>query len=256
MLSRLIEWIKSHRLRLVIVFLWCIGLIIVRQLMLENDLNIIDVARALEELLTAWYGPLLYILVYMLRPVLLLPASPLSVLAGSVYGIVFGVLYGLIAGTLSAVVPYAAGRWLRGPSMQSRDAVGELVPGSNKSLMQKTFDRVKQRPFQAVLLMRLLYLPYDTVSFIVGVMRTAWLPFIAATAIGNIPGTLAFVGIGASLEGDITRGDLSLDPVVFAFSLLVFVISIAVSRLLRDPVRDNSEPVNFSRYKKGETHYE
>ena len=83
-----------------------------------------------------------------------------------------------------------------------------------------------------LLTMRLLYLPYDAVSVLAGNLRIPFWKFALATATGNIGGTFAFVGLGASIEGDLASGQLSLNPGVLVFSLLVLVASLALSRYL------------------------
>jgi len=90
--------------------------------------------------------------------------------------------------------------------------------------------------------MRLLYLPYDTVSALAGGLRMGFVPFFIATAIGNIAGTFAFVGIGASIEGDLSQGEFSLDPVVFVSSIVIFIISLAINYVLRSREEDQALP--------------
>ncbi len=225
-MQSILAWLKAHLPQIFALFIWGIVIVVICQYMLSNDLTFEDIVRQLGDVLVnTWYGPLIYIIVYMLRPLLFFPASLLTVLAGNVYGLWFGFAVGLLAGTLSAIVPYGVGWWF----WRSKP------PGINESATSsigRFAQAMRRAPFQSILVMRLLYLPYDTVSFFAGGLRMALVPFFFATAIGNIAGTFAFIGIGASIEGDITQGDISLNPVVFLFSVLIFVISIGVSWML------------------------
>lgn len=217
-------WIRRHWVKLLVAIGWLILLILLRQYMTSNNLTFADLTRQLQTLLTGtWYGPLLYILVYLLRPLILFPASLLTILGGSIFGLGWGFVVVLIAGTLSAALPYVVGRWFsRGGESQTK-----IHPR-----IQGFIDLLRRNPFQAVLIMRLIYLPYDAVSLLVGSLRIGFLPFIAATALGNMAGTLSFVGIGASIEGDLASGDLSLNPAILLFSGLILILSIVLSRML------------------------
>jgi uncharacterized membrane protein YdjX (TVP38/TMEM64 family) len=122
-------------------------------------------------------------------------------------------------------LPYVLGRWF---------AVAE--DATLQPWITRFTGMIRTHPFQAVLIIRLPYLPYDTATFVMGILRVSFVPFILATAIGNIIGTLSFVGIGASLEGNITDGGVSLNPVVLIFSFLLLIVSIGITRYLRSAV--------------------
>jgi uncharacterized membrane protein YdjX (TVP38/TMEM64 family) len=223
MTQRLRDWIVRQRGKLAVVAAWVLLLLVLRQYMMSNNLSFADLTRQLQTLLTeTWYGPLLYILIYLLRPLILFPASLLTILGGSVFGLGWGFVIVLIAGTLSAVIPYSVGRWFSGDASSAG-----LHPR-----IQGFLDLLLRNPFQAVLVMRLLYLPYDAVSLLAGSLRVSAWSFIAATALGNVAGTLSFVGVGASIEGDLASGDLSLNPSVLLFSGVILILSLVLSRIL------------------------
>lgn len=223
-LSRIVNWIRSRPKTIGAIIFWGIALIIIRQYMQVNGLTFGELTNQLASILTdTWYGPLLYIIVYILRPLILFPASFLTLLGGSVFGLFPGTLIVLIGGTLSSIIPYFAGQGLSSQGENTTNEEGRL---------KRFIIMLKDNPFQAVLIMRLLYLPYDAVSILAGSLKINFATFLLATAIGNIGGTLAYVGIGASVQGDITSGDISFDPNTLLFSAVVLVIGLAVSRLL------------------------
>lgn len=222
--SRIIPWIRTHPAAVIAVVFWAIVLLGVRQYMQANDLSFADMANQLSDLLRAhWYGVLIYIGVYLVRPLILFPASILTILGGSVFGLFPGAIYVLIAGTLSAVLPYAVGRWFASDS-----AAGS----ADENALQRFVKLLQRRPFQAVLIMRLIYLPYDAVSLLAGSLRISFPRFLLATGLGNLAGTLSFVGIGASLEGDLGAGEISLNPETLVFSVVILILSLAISRWL------------------------
>jgi uncharacterized membrane protein YdjX (TVP38/TMEM64 family) len=151
------------------------------------------------------------------------PASILTLLGGNIFGLFPGFWYVLVAGTLSSIIPYAVGRWF---------SSGENPQPPTDSRLQRFVEMLRRNPFQAVLITRLLLTPYDVVSVIAGGLRIPFWAFLLATALGNIAGTFSYVGVGASVQGDFTTGEISFNPQTLVVSGVIFIISIVVSRLL------------------------
>lgn len=190
-----------------------------------NDLSFSALTNQIGDVLTnSWYGILLYCLLFIFRSVVLFPGALLTILGGSIFGIFPGYPIVLFAGTLSAFIPYGVGRKLVDDETETTET---------KHRFARFIGLLKQNPFQTVLIMRLLYLPYDAVSVLAGSLGINFMIFFLATFIGNLGGTLAYVGIGASIQGDITTGDISLDTNILLFSLVVLVIGLGFSRLLQ-----------------------
>ena len=115
-------WVKTHRPAVMAVAFWLVLILAMRQYMVANQLSFGELTSQLQNVLSgSWYGPLLYILVYLLRPLILFPASLLTLLGGSVFGLWPGFLYVLIAGTTSSVIPYAIGRWFSSEKSEQAD---------------------------------------------------------------------------------------------------------------------------------------
>lgn len=223
-MERLSNWVRERPKTIGAIIFWLIALVLVRQYMQVNNLTFSELTNQFASLLTDnWYGPLLFIAIYILRPVILFPAALLTLLGGSVFGLFPGVLIVLVGGTLSSIIPYGAGRAL------SSD---ESPPTESEGRLHRFIALLRENPFQAVLIMRLLYLPYDAVSVLVGSLRIHFWTFLLATAIGNIGGTLAYVGLGSSIQGDITTGDISFDPNTLIFSVVVLILGLGLSRII------------------------
>ncbi|MEL6405841.1 MAG: VTT domain-containing protein [Chloroflexota bacterium] len=230
-ITRIWQWVKNHPTQITALIFWTIVILGTRQYMQANNLGFAELAMQLSDLLTGtWYGPLLYIVIYLLRPLILFPASLLTLLAGSIFGLAFGYVYALIAGTISALIPYSVGRWFSSEEEAKEEALGD--GDDEESRLQKFIGAMRENPFQAVLTMRLLFLPYDGVSLLAGGLRIGLIPFMAATMIGNLGGTFAYVGAGASIEGDLTTGEVSVDPTIIALTVGILIVSIVVSRVL------------------------
>ena len=175
-------------------------------------------------------APLLYIVIYALRPLTLFSSTLLTIAGGFLFGPFWGIVYTVIGANASATVAFAIGRYF-GQDLLTDDTSGSLI--------QRYARRMREHSFETVLVMRFIYIPYDLVSYLSGLLRIRYLPFILATALGSIPGTFAFVLLGASASPqDIDQlfltGQLpSLDWRVLVLSLVMFVVSLLLARLFR-----------------------
>lgn len=170
----------------------------------------------------SWYGPLLYGLVYLVRPLVLFPASIITALAGAVWGIRDGVLYATIAATLSSLIPYGVGRWFGASHTKLPGALGRF-----EKLLSKN-------GFESTLAIRLFYVPYDVGSFIAGFVKVPIWQFLAATVLGSVFGTLTFVSIGATIDLEkLSMGMFDVKSDILLQSILLGVGGIVVSRVLK-----------------------
>jgi uncharacterized membrane protein YdjX (TVP38/TMEM64 family) len=170
---------------------------------------------------TSTSGALIFLAVYAARPLVLFPASVLTVAAGFLFGPVLGIVLVVIGSNASATVAYLVGRFF---------GRGLLSGSEGAGLAGRYARRLRDNSFETVLTMRFVFLPYDFVNYLSGFLRINWFPFILATALGSIPGTVAFVLFGASFETEFAAGSMGLDWRVLAASAAIFAASIALSR--------------------------
>ena len=186
---------------------------------------------------SAWWGVFAYVGLYLARPFVLFPASVLTVVGGILFGPVLGVLVVVAAANASAMIAYGVGRLLgRTPGAPDDATAGDR----DVSLARRWSSRMRANSFETVLIMRLLFLPYDLVNYLSGVLGLRWRAFLLATALGSLPGTVSFVLLGASLDR-VDEGLGGIDPATLGISLSIFAISLLVARLLRR--RQPSAPI-------------
>jgi uncharacterized membrane protein YdjX (TVP38/TMEM64 family) len=172
-------------------------------------------------------GPAAYLLAYAVRPLALFSAALLTVAAGVLYGPIVGIGLAVVGANLSALVAYAVGRALGGEI-----PAGPPGPGWGARLLS----RLRTHTFETVLTLRFLFVPYDAVNYLAGAARLRVTPFLVATAVGSLPGTVTFVLFGAGLGdlSELAEGRLpSPDPWLLGVSAALFVISLAGARWLR-----------------------
>jgi uncharacterized membrane protein YdjX (TVP38/TMEM64 family) len=222
--------LRRHSQKIVAAAIWIALIGAILGYMALNNLTPTQALAQLVGVLQSPYGPLLYVLLYTVRPLAFFSAVVLTLLGGALYGALWGTLWVLVGSNASATLAYLLG-YVLGAGALTGAADGQA------GVAQRYADRMRRNSFQAILLMRLLFVPYDLVNYLAGFLRIAYPAFILATLLGSLPGTLTFVLAGASLPiADILAGRFSvsaLNPWALGASAVVFVASLVLSRLLK-----------------------
>jgi uncharacterized membrane protein YdjX (TVP38/TMEM64 family) len=221
------SFLGRHWQKIVALLLWVVIIGSFIWYIRANGLTLAEgVFSILTEISTNPNGPLLYILLYALRPLTFFSAALLTISGGFLFGPVWGVVYTTIGANASAMVAYTIGRYFGNGVLEGDDSDG---------IIQRYATRMRENSFLTVLIMRFIFLPYDLVNYASGFLRIDWKAFLLATIIGSIPGTIAFVLLGASatpqeIENLFLTGEIpSLDWRVLALSAVMFAISIGLS---------------------------
>ena len=232
-------FLQKHWQKFIALGFWLLLVILFFWYKSANNLSNQEIINQIIGLMQGPAGPLIYILAYTLRVFFLFSAAVLTVSAGAIFGsgsfgdLVIAIIYTVIASNISSMVAFFIGQYFGKGLLDSSGEEGGWI--------QRYIDRLRDNTFEAVLVMRLIYLPYDPVTYLCGFLRVNWKPFLFATILGSIPGTIAFVSFGASLDiSQVVNGELpSFDWRVFAFGLVMLFISIAISRYLKKREADS-----------------
>lgn len=221
------SFVKQHGSKLAALAFWFSILFVYGLYARQNNLTLGESLRQMAEWLTgSWYGPLLYIVMYALRPLLFIPATLITLLSGFLFGPIWGIVYTVLGSNSSAMLAYGVGRYF---------GQGVLDAEQSSGLIQKYARQMRKNSFEAVLIMRLIFLPYDLVNYLAGFLKIDWPAFLLATIIGSIPGTISIVLLGSSFGtlDELLTGEISLNPTALAISIALIVVSLAISRLLK-----------------------
>ncbi|HEY1016796.1 MAG TPA: TVP38/TMEM64 family protein [Herpetosiphonaceae bacterium] len=218
-------WWRRHRHKAGALLVWLAILGGYQWYAWRNSLSPLEAADRLVGALRSGPGPLIYIAIYLVRPLALFPASALTIAGGFVFGPVLGVIYTIIGSNSSAQLAYLLGRYF---------GRGAFEQASGDSALRRYIQRMRDHSFSSIMIMHLIFLPYDFVNYLAGFLRIRWQPFLLATALGSVPGTLAITLFGSSFKGSLADiGAIEFDLRVFGASLALFAISIAISRVVR-----------------------
>ncbi|MGO4264345.1 MULTISPECIES: TVP38/TMEM64 family protein [unclassified Stenotrophomonas] len=146
-------------------------------------------------------GAVAFGLVFVLAAAALVPASPLTAIAGYLYGPIWGAFLISPAGIASAALAFLIGRHLARPWVRRR-----LHRSRQLSAVDKA---VAGQGLRLVLLLRLaLIVPFAPLSYALGASRVSSKDFLWASWLGLLPGTFlyAYLGSLASNVEQILRG--------------------------------------------------
>lgn len=136
-------------------------------------------------------GYVIFIAAYILATVLFLPGSILTLGAGAIFGLGGGFIAVSAGSTLGAAAAFLVGRFL------ARDAIAGKVEGNQRFA---AIDRaVGREGFKIVFLTRLSPIfPFNLLNYAYGLTKVKFGPYVLASWIGMIPGTLMYVYLGAA----------------------------------------------------------
>jgi len=226
-MSRLLRWplTRRNRMKLAALAAWVLLLGSFYGLLRLNDLTLADgVITVSRWLAGSRLGPLFFILLYVVGPLLFFPATLISLLGGFLFG-PWGIPFVIIGSNASALVAYSIGRYYGKGMIQEH----------GEGLIQRYAQRMRRHSFQTVLIMHLIFLPHELVNYSVGLLQIGWKPFLAGTALGSFVATISIVMLGASF-GTVERllaGEARVNPLMLAASALLIVSSVTLSRFLR-----------------------
>ncbi|WP_276279374.1 TVP38/TMEM64 family protein [Halorussus caseinilyticus] len=133
--------------------------------------------------------------VYLVRPLLAWPTTLVAVLAGYAYGPVAGFPVALAGTTASALLPFLVARYVgAGSGLVAR------LGDSGERFFAATGD------LRGMVASRLAPAPSDPVSAAAGLSGVSTGAFVAGTAVGEVPWTVAAVLAGSSLDRLSTAG--------------------------------------------------
>ncbi len=204
---------KSQMVKLVITLMFIGGLLWFNHSYLK--LSPVDIRSWM--LSFGVWAPLLYIVIYTLRPLILFPATILTLAGGLAFGVVWGMLLTMVGCTAGAMLSFVIARKI-GHRWFRKEWKGKL-----KFIEQQ----LEHKGFFYVLILRLLPgFPFDLISYASGLSKVKFHSFVGATVIGIIPGTFAYNFLGAS----ILKGEMKHFLIAIAVLLAAFCIPFIIKR--------------------------
>lgn len=224
------------RLKLLLFILWVCALGGAIYYFKKWEIPLADYPALLGENIEASgvWAPIVYIILYAIRPIIFFPASVLTIVSGILFGPIWGTIYTIIGSNVSASVAFGIGRYF-----------GQgVVKTLNNKFVQKLNIKAEVNGFLTVLILRLVYVPFDMVNYGCGVSRIRYRDYAPATLIGMLGGTLTFVLIGGAAGSalGIEGGEDQMRQIFvnLGLSIFFFILGIWLSRYLSKRHQDLS----------------
>ncbi len=188
----------------------------------------------------AW---LVFIGLYVVATVLMLPGLILTITAGFIFGLPGGVALVSVASVLGATAAFVLGRFL------ARDWIAERVTAWPRF---SALDRaIGKRGFLIVLLVRLSpVFPFNLLNYALGLTGVPLRHYVLASWIGMFPATVLYVWAGTFAQSLTTAASGEVDTGVAGQLLLALglvatlVVTIVVTRLARRELERQLETVD------------
>ena len=160
----------------------------------------------------AW-APLIYVVLYTIATVLILPSTALNLAGGALFGLWIGTLWTSIAAVIAAIVAFIFARTV------GREFVANRLAGYWQAIDAELY----QGGLFYMFAIRLLpIIPYGLVNFAAGLTSISFKDYVLGTALGTTPGVLPFVMLGSSGITAIQTGNIL--PLVGALTLIGMLV--------------------------------
>jgi uncharacterized membrane protein YdjX (TVP38/TMEM64 family) len=172
------------------------------------------------------WAPAIFVGIYVVAAVLMIPGSVLTLGAGAAFGLGQGIILVSIASTLAATCAFVIGRYL------ARAAVTRRMEGNEK--FGAIDQAVAAEGWKIVLLSRLSpAFPYTLLNYAFGLTRVKLGHYVLASWIGMLPGTAMYVYLG-SLANVAARTRTPAEWALYGMGLLAtMAVTIFVTRIAR-----------------------
>jgi uncharacterized membrane protein YdjX (TVP38/TMEM64 family) len=181
------------------------------------------------------WAPIIYIVLYTVATVLVLPSTALNLTSGAIFGPWLGTLWTSIAAVIAAVVAFAFTRTV------GREMVAQKLAGRWQAMDAE----MHQGGLFYMFALRLLpIIPYGLVNFAAGLTSIRFQDYLLATILGTIPGVLPFVMLGSFGLRAMRTGDVL--PLFLALGLTGLLVGSATwyRRRRQSPQKELEETEN------------
>ena len=172
-------------------------------------------------------GMSLFVLVYILACIFLIPGSPLTVGAGAVFGFWTGLILVSVGSTLGSVAAFLISRYL---------ASGFIEKKIDKSHKFSAMDMaIKREGWKIIFLARLSpIIPFFLLNYALGLTKIRLRTYIISSWAGMIPGTVLYTYIGSLGKTILTTEKSLADWVILGAGLIATVsVTLIISKIAK-----------------------
>ncbi len=160
------------------------------------------------------WAPVIYIVLYVIATMLVLPSTALNLTGGAIFGPWLGTVWTSIGAIFAAIAAFAFTRTV------GQEAVAKRLAGRWQAMDAE----VRRGGLFYMFAIRLVpIMPYGLVNFAAGLTSVSFKDYLLGTTLGTIPSVLPFVLLGSSGIKAIKTGDIL--PLVGALALTGILVA-------------------------------
>jgi uncharacterized membrane protein YdjX (TVP38/TMEM64 family) len=160
------------------------------------------------------WAPVIYVALYAAGTVVFLPGSLIGMAGGALFGPVWGTILNLVGATIGASVAFLVARYIAGDWVEQK-AAGRL---------KRMINGVEAEGWRFVAFVRLVPLfPFNLTNYAFGLTRIGFFPYVIASFICIVPGTMAYTWLGHAGRGAITGDTSAIRYALLALGLLAAI---------------------------------
>ena len=175
-------------------------------------------------------APLVYVGFYVLATIFFLPGLPVTMLSGLAFGPLWGVVYASIGSVIGISCAFLIARYL------ARGMVERWV--NRNAQFQRIDEGVRRQGWRMLMITRLLPIfPFNLQNYAYGLTKIKFATFLFVSWICMLPGTAAYVQLGAAVnvgEGNIKKTLLYLGGA----AVCIVLVSLIPTFIRKRPSRE------------------
>ena len=168
------------------------------------------------------WGPLVFIIIYILTTIAMMPALPATIASGIIFGPIMGVVYTAIGAGLGLSFSFLIARYI------AREAIEKKF--GNTTIFKKIDEGVKKDGWFILAVTRLIPIfPFAIQNYVYGLTSIGFMQYTILSIIFVLPGTSVFV----MLAGAFTSGDKAI---VLRYSItasLIFMSLMIITKIVK-----------------------
>ncbi len=184
------------------------------------------------------WGPVLFIVAYIVATVCFVPGLVLTLGAGAIFGVAWGSVYVSVGSTLGATGAFLVGRHL------VRAWIAAWIQGHAR--FRAIDQAIAAEGWRMVVLTRLSpVFPFTLLNYAYGLTRVSLGGYMLASWVGMMPGTVLYVYLGSlARAGAVGSGRTAAEWVLWGGGLLAtLTVTVLITRMARRALAKHTVPV-------------
>ena len=200
-----------HPLKLFLIVLGLVSFFTTVYLFQQYSIEIINWINKL-----GWFAPILFLLIYSIATILLLPTMVITLAGGALFGPIFGILFNLLGATCGAAFSF----------LITRHLIYNWFSQRKGKKLSKIISEANQKGWMIVAFLRLVpIVPFNLVNYGFGVTRISFRLYLITTFIFLIPAEIFYTYLGyAGMEALLKQEAFYRNNAILLFGLIILIL--------------------------------